>query len=88
MNRADRILAILTQELAPSHLQLRDDSQKHAGHSGAAPGGETHYTLHIVSEAFVGLNKVARHRKIYALLAEEFSGGLHAIAIHAKAPGE
>lgn len=88
MNRADRIISILTQALLPSHIELTDDSAKHAGHAGAAPGGETHYTLKIRSKAFNGLNKVARHQKIYGLVAEEFKDGLHAFAIEAKADGE
>lgn len=85
MNREERIRAILTQAFAPSHIELRDDSARHAGHAGAAPGGQTHYSLVIRSPAFSGLSKVAIHRKIYALLAGEFSDGLHAFTIEAKA---
>ena len=88
MNRAERILSILTQQLSPSQLELRDDSAKHADHAGALPGGETHYHLIVASAQFSGMNKVQRHRKIYGLLAAEFKEGLHALSIDARAPGE
>ena len=88
VNRIERIKAILTQALSPGHLELHDDSHKHAGHAGAQPGGETHYTLVIEAAAFADKSKVVRHRMIYALLDEEFKTGLHALAIEAYAPGE
>lgn len=88
MNRADRIISILTNALKPTRLSLADDSTKHAGHAGAQPGGETHYDLHIESEAFRGKSKVQRHQMIYALIDAEFKTGLHALAIQAVAPGE
>jgi len=81
MNRADRITSILTGALEPSHLELRDESAKHAGHSGARVEGETHYFLSIKSEAFRGKSKVACHQMIYGLLGEEFKAGLHALSI-------
>jgi len=85
MNRAQRIKAILTQELSPSHLELRDDSHKHAGHMGASPAGETHYHLMIASNKFSGLSRVKTHQMIYALLDTEFKAGLHALSIEASA---
>ena len=87
MNRAQRITGILTQELHPTRLELRDDSHKHAGHSGAREGFETHFDLIIEAECFRGLNKIQRHQMIYTPLAEEFKTGLHALAIKAEAPG-
>lgn len=86
MNRAQRITNILTQQLAPGHLELIDESHKHAGHAGAAPGGETHYRLVIASDKLSGMSKVKSHQAIYALLADEFKTGLHALSIEAK-PG-
>lgn len=83
MNRAERIKAILTEQLQPIHLELRDDSAKHAGHAGAQPGGETHYALVIRSDTFAGLSKVQRHQMIYTLLDTEFKTGLHALSIEA-----
>lgn len=84
MNRRERILATLTRELAPSHIELHDESAKHAGHSGARPGGETHYRLTISSPLFMGKSKVAQHQMIYALLADELANGLHALAIEVR----
>ena len=88
MTRKDRIAAALAATLHPTRLEIIDESDRHAGHSGARPGGETHYRLDIVSEAFIGKNRVARHRLINAALAAEFASGLHALAIAAAAPGE
>lgn len=84
MNRAERITSILTKNLRPSYLDLRDDSAKHAGHAGAAPGGETHYHLVIASEKFNGLGRVQCHQLVYSLLDSEFKSGLHALSIEAK----
>ena len=74
--------------LAPSRLELLDESAKHAGHAGAAPGGNTHWRLTIVSAAFAGKSTVARHRMIYEALGELMQHPIHALAISAKAPGE
>ena len=83
MSRKARIEAALAS-LNPSHLEVIDDSAKHAGHSGARPEGETHYTIHITAPAFTGKSRVATHREINALLADEFASGLHALAIEAR----
>jgi BolA protein len=72
------------QRLSPLHLEVIDDSDKHAGHSGARPEGETHYTIRMVAPCFTGKTRVAIHREINALLAAEFASGLHALAIEAK----
>ena len=88
MTRKDRIAAALTEALRPTRLDVVDESDRHAGHSGARPGGETHYRLHIVSPNFVGKSRVERHRMVNALLAAEFASGLHALAIAAAAPDE
>jgi len=88
MNRKERITTLLARELAPIYMDLVDDSAKHAGHSGAQPGGQTHYSLTIKADCFSKLNKIQRHQMIYALLADEFKTGLHALAIDAKTPDE
>jgi len=88
MTRKDRIAAALTEALRPIRLDIVDESDRHAGHAGARPGGETHYRLNIVSPAFVGKSRVERHRMVNALLAAEFASGLHALAIAAAAPDE
>jgi BolA protein len=84
----ERIVVRLTAGLAPQRLDIVDESDRHAGHSGARPGGGTHYRVRIVSERFAGLNRVRRHRLVYELLPAEFADGLHALALDTKAPGE
>jgi BolA protein len=86
--RAARIHAALTKGLNPSVLEIVDDSHKHAGHAGHRPGEATHFTVQITSDAFTGLSRVARQRLVYDLLAEELAGGLHALALVTKAPGD
>ena len=86
--RADRIRSALEAHFAPSGLEVVDDSEHHAGHAGAAPGGETHYSVLLVSEAFTGMNRVARSRAVHAVLDDEFKIGLHALALTLRAPSE
>jgi BolA protein len=86
MSRKDRIAAILTEALRPIRLDIVDESDRHAGHAGARPGGETHYRINIVSPALAGKGRVERHRMINALLAAEFASGMHALTIAAAAP--
>ena len=74
--------------LAPSRLELLDESAQHAGHAGAAPGGNTHWKLTIVSAAFEGKPTVARHRMVYQALGELMRHPIHALSIDAKSPGE
>jgi BolA protein len=87
-SRAARLEAVLRQAFAPSVLRVVDDSAQHAGHAGARPEGETHYTVLVVSEAFHGLSRVARSRAVHQALAAEFSGGLHALALTLRTPEE
>jgi len=88
MRIQDLITEKLTKAFAPESLSVVDESHLHAGHAGARPGGETHYRVYIVSDAFRGKSRVDRHRMINATLASELSGSVHALAIHASAPGE
>ncbi|RQV19311.1 BolA family transcriptional regulator [Burkholderia cenocepacia] len=80
------IEARLTASLAPLLLTVRDDSAQHAGHAGAASGG--HFTVTIVSSAFAGKPRVARHRLVYDALADAMQRGIHALAIVAYTPEE
>ncbi|GJD42503.1 DNA-binding transcriptional regulator BolA [Methylobacterium cerastii] len=84
----DWIEAKLAAELAPARLDVVDESHLHAGHSGARPGGETHFRVDVVSDAFEGKSRVDRHRVVNALLAEAFARGLHALAVKARTPSE
>jgi BolA family transcriptional regulator, general stress-responsive regulator len=88
MRTADLITQKLTEAFAPQSLKVEDESHRHEGHAGHRPGGETHYRVYIVSEAFKGKTRVQRHRMINETLAGELAGGVHALAIHASAPGE
>ncbi len=86
--RADRIAALLSEAFAPTQVQVADDSARHAGHAGAAPGGQTHYTVLVVADAFAGQGRVARSRAVHNLLAAEFAGGLHALSLILRTPAE
>jgi len=88
MQTKDVIMKKLTEAFAPESLRVEDESHLHAGHAGHRPGGETHYRVYIVSEAFRGKTRVERHRSINTALAAELAGSVHALAIHAAAPGE
>ncbi|HEU5019501.1 MAG TPA: BolA family protein [Pseudolabrys sp.] len=88
MRTADRITRKLTEAFAPESLEVVDESHRHEGHAGHRPGGETHYRIYIVSAAFKGKTRLQRHRMINEALAGELAGGVHALAIHAAAPGE
>lgn len=85
---ADIITEKLTVAFAPASLRVVNESHQHEGHAGHRPGGQTHYRLYIVSEAFRGKSRIDRHRMINQTLAGELAAGVHALAIHASAPGE
>ena len=84
----DAIQNKLTDALAPTRLEIEDDSARHAGHAGARPGGESHFNVTIEAAAFAGHGKVARQRMVYRALADELAGPLHALSVRALAPGE
>ena len=88
MSTKDVITQKLTNAFTPESLRVEDESHQHEGHAGHRPGGQTHFRVYIVSQAFQGKSRVERHRMINAALAAELAGGVHALAIHANAPGE
>jgi BolA family transcriptional regulator, general stress-responsive regulator len=88
MRTADHITEKLTEAFAPESLRIVDESHQHAGHAGHRPGGETHFRVYIVTRAFQGKTRIERHRMVNAVLSAELAGGVHALAIHAAAPGE
>jgi BolA protein len=85
--RADRIRDLLTAALAPSVLELTDESALHAGHAGAASGG-SHFRVKIVSPRFEGQRLVMRHRLVYDSVHDMMHTEIHALAITALAPSE
>lgn len=78
----------LEARFAPARLDIVDDSDKHAGHAGHREGGESHFTVTIEADAFAGQTRVSRQRMVYAALAEELAGPVHALSVKALAPGE
>jgi BolA protein len=78
--------AALRTSLAPSRLEVIDDSAQHAGHAGAREG--RHFTVRVTSARFNGLTRVARHRLVYSALHGLIAQGIHAIAIDARSPDE
>lgn len=87
-NRAERIRTAIEARFNPIRVEVTDDSAQHAGHGGARPEGETHYSLLVVSPAFSGMGRVARSRAVHEALAAEFEMGLHALALTLRAPEE
>ncbi|MGE3145271.1 MAG: BolA family protein [Pseudorhodoplanes sp.] len=88
MSTKDVITEKLTRAFAPESIEVVDESHLHKGHAGHRPEGETHYRVYIVSESFRGKSRVERHRMVNGALDREFAAGLHALSIHAGAPGE
>lgn len=92
MQVSEAIRAKLTAAFAPIALDVVDESHRHAGHGGAtrADGsqGETHFHVRIVSAAFDGINRVERQRRVYAALANELQGPVHALSLAALTPAE
>ncbi len=82
----DRIITTLEDTFQPETLEVVDESDQHKGHSGWREGGETHFRVRIVADAFAGMSRVAVHRAVNEALASELSGGVHALAIEARTP--
>jgi BolA protein len=88
MSTKDTIIKKLREAFTPEGLEVKDESHLHEGHAGHSPGGETHFRVYIVSPAFQGKTRIERHRMVNAALTAELAGSVHALAIHAQAPGE
>jgi BolA protein len=96
MNTRERIEQRLREAFEPSKLEVIDDSHLHAGHIGHPGSGhpgemqakETHFTVKLVSRSFLGKARLQRHRMVNEVLADELRGGVHALAIMARAPDE
>lgn len=83
---ADRIRHKLSGAFSPKSLEVIDESHLHEGHAGARPGGQSHFRVKIVADAFKGRSLVQRHRMVNQTLAEELAGPVHALAISAAPP--
>ena len=88
MEVANRIRAKLTDELSPSALEIVDDSASHVGHAGHDGRGESHFSVVVVSDAFTGLSRVERQRRVYGILAEELADRVHALSLRTLTPDE
>jgi BolA protein len=96
MSVKERMEGKLAAALAPTLLEVIDESHKHAGHIGHPGSGhpgamsstETHYHIKVVSDAFTGKTRLARHRLVNEILAEDLRSGVHALGLEARAPGE
>jgi BolA protein len=84
----DTLARKLTAAFAPEKLTIDDDSARHAGHAGAHSGGESHFNVTIEAAAFAGVSRVQRQRMVYAAVADELAGPVHALSVKALAPGE
>jgi len=85
---AAEMLRRLNSSLSPTRIELIDDSEKHRGHGGYNPAGESHFSLAIESAAFAGKGRVERQRMVYAALGDLMRERVHALSIKASAPGE
>ena len=83
---AERLREVLEAALQPVVLKVQDDSHLHAGHAGAREG--RHFSVHVVSPAFDGLSRLARHRLVYDAARSLIAEGIHALAIEARTPTE
>ena len=83
--REQRLRRRLESHFAPALLVIEDESHLHAGHAGAA-GGQSHFRITIVAEAFRGIAPVARHRLVYAAVGDLMETDIHALAIEASPP--
>ena len=88
MNMAEKIRRKLEEGFAPVRLDVVDESDLHDGHAGAREGGETHYRVELVSAVFAGQSRIDRQRGVYAVLAEELAGRVHALALTLRTPEE
>jgi BolA family transcriptional regulator, general stress-responsive regulator len=85
---AASLQAKLTAAFSPTTLVIDDDSARHAGHAGARPSGESHFNVTIEAAAFAGVSRLQRQRLVYAAVADELAGPVHALSVKALAPGE
>jgi BolA protein len=85
---APEIAKRLEKALAPTHLQVTNDSERHRGHAGHDGSGESHFTVEVESPLFAGLSRLDRQRAVNAALGDLMRERIHALAIRARAPGE
>ncbi|HVW92051.1 MAG TPA: BolA family protein [Devosia sp.] len=87
MSTRETIIDKLTRRFAPSHLEVIDESHRHQGHAGWRKEGETHFRVRIATAQLEGKPRLAQHRAVMEVLADEMKGGVHALAIEIVRPG-
>ncbi|MEQ8602720.1 MAG: BolA family protein [Marivibrio sp.] len=88
MSVQQRMEEKLTAAFAPSALSVVNESHRHAGHAGSPGTGESHFQVHMTAKAFAGMSRVQRQRAVYAALADELAGPVHALSLSLKTPDE
>jgi BolA protein len=85
---ADQIHQRLKDALAPTYIEVRNDSHLHKDHVGHPGGAETHFTVTVISDQFKGESRLARHQMVYDLLKNEMANGVHALSLRLSPPDE
>lgn len=81
MSRETEIKLKLTEAFAPTHIEVRNDSDRHAGHAGHDGSGESHFHVVLRSASFDGLNRIARHRAVHKALGADLTAEIHALSL-------
>ena len=84
MKRADKIRTRLEAALAPTHLEVIDDSESHRGHAGYGEGGESHFHVVIEAVGLAPLSRVARQRAIHSAIGPDLMGEIHALSMEIR----
>ena len=82
MTYIERIEKKLKRNFSPDTLEVIDESDLHAGHSGSRPGGETHFRVKMTSSSFTGLSRVERQRAVHKVLESELRERVHALSLN------
>lgn len=82
------IRSILNEALSPLQLEIENQSSRHSHHASSPETGESHFEVHIVSNAFTNLNALQRQRLVYGLLKDQLAGPIHALSLKCKSPDE
>ncbi len=85
VTKAEKIEQRLRAAFQPRQLDVVDESEKHRGHAGYQEGGESHYQVTIVAEAFAGMTRIARHRAVHEALGRDLVAQIHALGLKIEA---
>ena len=88
MSLKTHIESKLRDAFSPTYLKVEDESHLHVGHGNYKPGGESHFSVTLVSPVFLGLSRIRRHQMVYACLKDELKNGVHALCLQTLSPEE